>query len=170
MAIIARVVRGFDEIGALLDRVRLKEALEQTMAIVREANVYLDRREPWKTIKTDPEDAARAVYTILRVIDNLKTLLAPFLPFSSQSVHEYLGYDGQIFGDLTIQTFHEETRSHEALVYDGTTASGRWQISQLQPGQALRQPSALFTKLDPEIVEQERSYLGQPQPETPIEV
>lgn len=169
-AIIARAERGLDEIGALLDRVRLKEALEQTMGIVREANAYLDRREPWKTIKSDPADAARSVYAILRVIDNLKIMLAPFLPFSSQSLHEYLGYDGQLFGDLTIQTFHEETRSHEALVYDETTASGRWQISQLQPGQALRQPSALFTKLEPDIVEQERSYLGQPHAETPIEV
>ena len=39
------------------------------------------------------------------MIDNLKTILAPFLPFSAQQVHEYLGYDGQLFGDLKIEEY-----------------------------------------------------------------
>jgi methionyl-tRNA synthetase len=169
-AIIARSEAAFDEIGNLLERVKLKEALDQVLALTREANAYLDKREPWKTIKEDREDAAKSVYTILRVIDNLKVLFAPFLPFSSQQVHEYLGYDGQLFGDLNIETFEEPTRSHRALVYDPSKAIGCWETSTLQPGQKLRKPSALFVKLDPEIVEQERSYLGAPRVESPIEV
>lgn len=169
-AIIERSEQAFDEVGGLLERVRLKDALDTAMALVREANGYLDRREPWKTIKTDEADAARAVYTILRVIDNCKVLLSPFLPHSAQELHEYLGYDGQIFGDLNIESYDEETRSHTGLVYDGSKAIGRWAKSDLQPGQKLRQPSPLFVKLEPEIVEQERAHLGQPREETPIEV
>jgi methionyl-tRNA synthetase len=157
---INRVEDGFQQVGFLLGQVRLREALQTAMGLVREANGYLDRREPWKTIKTDPTDAARSVYTILRVIDNLKTLLSPFLPFSAQQVHDYLGYDGQIFGDLKIETYHESERAHQALVYDGTRAIGRWEKSHLQPGQAMREPKALFVKLEPEIVESERAYLG----------
>src|SRR5215207_1397421 len=76
--IINKVEMGFGEVGSLIEQVRLKDALQTAMALVREANVYLDRRAPWKTIKEDAEDAARSVYTILKVIDNLKTLLAPF--------------------------------------------------------------------------------------------
>ncbi len=102
------------------------------------------------------------------MIDNLKTLLAPFLPFSSQKVHEYLGYDGQIFGDLVIRDVQEETRAHNVLFYDGSKAIGRWEASQLPAGQALRQPAPLYVKLDPEIVEQERQYLGQPREEGAI--
>ena len=45
---------------------------------------------------------------------------------------------------------------------------GEWEKSDLQTGQKLRQPSPLFTKLDPEIVDEERQYLGQPRVETPI--
>ena len=90
----------------------------------------------------------------------MKVLFAPFTPFSSQQVHEMLGYDGQLFGDLNIENFSEETRDHLALVYDGSAAIGRWEKSELRAGQKLRAPSPLFVKLDPEIVEQERQYLG----------
>jgi methionyl-tRNA synthetase len=168
--IIARVEGGFSEVGELLEAVRLREALAAAMSLVREANGYLDRRAPWQTIKTDVDDAARAVYTILRVIDNLKVILAPFLPFTSQKVHEYLGFEGQLFGDLNIVEYAESTRSHKGLVYDESKAIGRWEKSSLQPGQALREPKALIVKLEPEIVERERSLLGAPREEHEIVV
>ena len=71
-----------------------------------------------------------------------------------------LGYDGQLFGELKIQKYSEETRHHLALVYDGCGAIGEWRASELPAGQKLREPAPLFTKLDPEIVEQERGNLG----------
>ncbi|MEP7293501.1 MAG: class I tRNA ligase family protein, partial [Chloroflexota bacterium] len=151
------------------EQVKLREALQTAMGLAREANAYLDARKPWITIKTDPDDAAKSVYTILRVIDNLKTILAPFLPFSAQQVHEYLGYNGQLFGDLNIEEFPETERSHRALVYDGTKAIGKWEKSALKQGQALREPAALYVKLEPEIVDTERAYLGAPRDEKAIE-
>lgn len=167
-AMIAQVEAGFEKIGALLEAVKLREALQTAMALVRDSNVYLDRRAPWKTIKEDPADAARSVYTILRIIDNLKIILAPFLPHSSQELHGYLGYGGQLFGDLNIQEYQEVARSHQALTYDGSKAIGRWEKSQLLPGHPLREPKPLFVKLEPEIVDQERSYLGAPRDEHAI--
>lgn len=152
--------KGFEEVGALLEKVRLREALSATFGIVRAANGYIDRRAPWKSIKEDAQDAARAVYTVLRVIDNLKTILAPFLPHTAQQLHEYLGYEGQIFGNLDILEFAETTRNHKALVYDKANAIGTWTKSELAQGQPLREPLALFVKLDPSIVEAERAYLG----------
>ncbi len=159
-AMIARSEAAFEEVGSLIEQVRLREALQTAMSVVREANGYLDGRKPWQTIKDDPTDAARAVYAILRVIDNLNLVLSPFLPFSAQAVHEYLGYDGQLFGDQHIATYAEAVRSHNALVYDGSAAMGKWKKRALAQGQALREPKALYTKLDPEIVDQERAYLG----------
>ncbi len=169
-AIIAQSEAGFEQIGKLIEQVSLREALKAAMDIVRDSNVYLDRRAPWKTIKTDPADAARSVYTILRVIDNLKTILSPFLPFSAQEVRDYLGYDGQIFGDLKIVEYQESTRAHKGLIYDGSKAIGRWEKSDLKPGQALREPKALFVKLEPEIVDKERAYLGAPREEHDIQL
>ena len=167
--IIAKTEAGFEAVGNLLDAVRLKEALESALALAREVNVWLDRREPWKKIKVDADDAARAVYAALRCIDSLKILFAPFIPFSSQQVHEMLGYEGQLFGELKIETIQEEKDDHLALVYDGSQAIGRWTPSQLAPGQALPPPTPLFVKLDPGIVAEERQQLGQPRVEKPIE-
>lgn len=167
-ALIAKIETGFDTVGDLIERVKLREALKEAMGLVREVNVYLDERKPWTTIKEDANDAGRAIYTALRAIDNLKTLLAPFLPFSSQQVHEILGYDGQLFGDLKIVEYQESQRSHKALVYDPTPAIGKWEKSQFAQGQKLREPQPLFVKLDESIIEKERAYLGQPRDEQPI--
>lgn len=167
-AIIARIEGGFETVGSLLDKVRLREALTEAMSLAREVNVYLDERAPWKAIKSDPADAARSIYAALRCIDNLKTILAPFLPFSSQQVHEILGYEGQLFGDLRIEEYAEASRTHTALIYDPAPAIGRWEQSALPAGQALREPQPLYVKLEPEVVDQERSYLGQPRDEHPI--
>ena len=159
---------GFAEVGDLIERVRLRDALTAAMRIARAANAYLERRRPWHSIREDRADAARCVYTILRVIDNLKILLSPYLPFSAQQLHEILGYEGQLFGGLEIQTIQEKTRSHEVLVYQPSIAIGHWQPSQLPPGQPLRRPQPLFIKLDPEIVAQERDQLGQKRVEIPL--
>ena len=167
--IIAATENGFDTVGELLSLVRPKEALETTLALTREVNAWLNERAPWKAIKADRDDAARSIYAALRCIDNLKILYAPFTPFSSQQVHEMLGYDGQLFGDLTIETFSEATRDHLALVYDGSGALGKWEKSSLPQGQALRKPAPLFVKLDPEIVDREREFLGQARVERAID-
>jgi methionyl-tRNA synthetase len=166
--IIAKVEAAFETVGGLIEQVRLREALYTTMGLVREANGYLDRREPWKRIKEDAADTARSVYTILRVIDNLNILLAPYLPFSAQLVHQYLGYDGWLFGEQRIEEFYETGRFHKALVYDASQATGKWGARVLPPGQPLREPRALYVKLDESIIELERAKLGTPRDEHEI--
>jgi len=169
-AILEKSEAAFESIGALIEAVKLKEALTQAMGLVRESNAYLDKRAPWKAIKENPDDAALSVYTVLRVIDNLKTILSPFLPFTSQKVYEFLGYDGQLFGEQKIETYEEATRPHKGLIYDGSKAIGTWTKSDLKPGQALREPAPLIVKLEPEIVDKERAYLGAPREEHDIVV
>jgi methionyl-tRNA synthetase len=99
------------------------------------------------------------VYVILRVVDNLKTILAPILPHTAQRLHEYLGYGGQLFGTQHVVEYQEETRSHEALTYDHSSAVGTWTPSKLPPGQELRQPAPLFQKLDESLVDEEYERL-----------
>lgn len=159
--IIAKVEAGFEIVGTLINEVKLRQALETTLLLSQDVNAWLNEREPWKTFKQDKEDAARSVYTALQVINYLKILFAPFIPFSSQKVHEYLGFDGQLFGDLDIKEFAEETRNHKTLVYDGSKAIGEWSAQALPQGQALRQPSPLFVKLEDTIIGEEQARLGQ---------
>jgi methionyl-tRNA synthetase len=158
-ALLAKVEAGFETVGALYDAVHLRAALGEVLALAREANGYLDRKAPWFQIKTDQKAAATTVYVILRVIDNLKTLVAPVLPHSAQKIHEYLGYEGELFGTQQVVTYEEETRSHEALTYDHSRAVGTWAKSALPAGQALREPAPLFRKLDENVIEEEYARL-----------
>ena len=92
--------------------------------MAREANGYLDRKAPWFQIKEDRAAAATTVYVILRAVDNLKTILSPILPHTTQKLHEYLGYEGQLFGTQYVVEYEEETRSHNALTCDHSDAVG----------------------------------------------
>ena len=157
--ILARTEAGFQSVAELIEAVRLKAALEEAMSIARSANVYLDNKAPWFQIKQDREAAATTVYVILQVVDNLKILFAPFLPFTSQRLHEMLGYQGQLFGRQYTRTFDEAEHSHVALCYDDSQATGKWQPSRLPPGQGLQRPLPLFKKLDEDVAEQELARL-----------
>ena len=137
-ALLDQIGPTFERVTALLEGVKLKQALTETMALAHEANRYLNAKEPWHQIKTDPAAAATSIFVALRVIDNLKTLFAPFLPFTSQQLHDYLGYDGVLFGRLYTEELAETERRHLALRYDGAGAIVSWQPSELAPGQALR--------------------------------
>ena len=152
----------FERVTALLEAVKLKQALGEAMGLAHEANRYLNAKEPWQQIKTNPEAAQTSIYVALKVIDSLKTLFAPFLPFTSQRLHDYLGYDSDLFGRQYTEEVHETERTHLALRYDGSSAQGAWVPSDLQPGQVLRQPGPLFTKLEPEVVDQEMERMQGP--------
>ncbi len=112
-----------DEVRAHLEAVHLKAALHAAMALAQEANGYLSDTEPWKTAKTDRERTATSLYVALCAINALKVALYPFLPFSSQKVHEYLGLSGAI-------------------------EDAGWEMRRPEPGTKLQQPEPLFKKID----------------------
>jgi methionyl-tRNA synthetase len=152
-AILAVVEDGFASVGALIEAGRLKAALGEAMALAGRVNQYTSEQAPWALVKDDRERAATVLYTALRCVDNLKTLLTPFLPFSSQTVHELLGYDDVIAGPLEFREVTEEDgESHLVLTGDYASWAGAWEPSSLAPGQALREPRPLFRKLDAEQV------------------
>ena len=159
-ALLDKVEAAFDPIGQLLDGCKFKSALGEAMALAHEANRYLNEKSPWFQIKEDREATGTTIFVALRVIDSLKTLFYPFLPFSSQELHDFLGYDGDIMGQQYIETLQEDHGAHQALRYDGSGLEGEWAPSQLPASQVLRKPKPLFKKLDESIVEEELARLG----------
>jgi methionyl-tRNA synthetase len=151
---------GFERVGNEIEAVRLRSALQETMRLASEVNKYLDQTAPWVIIKTDKNAAGRAIYTAMRAIDSLKILFSPFIPFTSENLHEYLGYSGKLFGKQYLTKENDALGSHTILRYDGEQATGHWAPSQLQPGHIFLKPQPLFKKLDPSIVEEERNRLG----------
>jgi methionyl-tRNA synthetase len=157
--LLTRVESGFDSVGELLNAVKLRAALAEALRVATEVNRYLDVQAPWSAIKTDRTAAAKTVFTALKAIDSLKILFAPFLPFTSEKLHGFFGYDGSLFGTQKIESFTEANGAHEALTYDPNGASGKWQPSGLKPGQLLRQPGPLFKKLEEKVAEEEIARL-----------
>ncbi len=162
-ALLAKIEAGFQSVGDLIAAVKLRSALGEAVSLATEANRYLDAQGPWFELKKDKAEAAKSVYTALKAIDSLKVLFAPFLPFTSEQLHQYLGYDGKLFGSQRVETYPDaKLGQHTTLTYDPAGATGRWAPSDLKPGQPLRQPGPLFKKLEEKIVEEERARLGQP--------
>ncbi len=159
-SILAKIDAAFEPIAELFELCQLKAALRETMAAARDLNAYLDEKAPWLQIKEDKEATGTTVYVALRAIDSLKTLFAPVLPFSSQQLHEMLGYEGSIFGEQEIKEYREAVKTHLALTFNPDALTERWEPSQLSAGQALRKPRPLFKKLDESIVEQELARMG----------
>jgi len=158
--LLTTVESGFTSVGERLNAVHLRAALQEAMRIATEVNKYLDKTAPWFEIKTDKSAAATTVYTALRAIDSLKTLFSPFLPFTSERLHTYLGYTEPLFGRQTTEIQEDDLGQHEVLRYLPETATGRWEPSELPPGQTIQKPQPLFRKLDKSIVAEERARLG----------
>ncbi len=157
--VIAAVEAGFAIVGELIGAARFRAAITEAMRLADRVNQYASDQAPWATIKTDRERAATVLYVLLRAVDNLKIIFTPFLPFSSQALHELLGYEGWIAGPLEFRTVEEDGASHRVLTGDYASWVGRWAPSELQPGQTLAEPKPLFRKLDPEQVR--RDELGE---------
>ncbi len=158
--LLADVEAGFATVSELLDAVRLKAALKEAMTVAQRVNQYIGDQEPWKLVKNDRERAASVIYVGLRAIDSIKTLFTPFLPFSSQRLHTMLGYEGTIAPQPHIeQAVDPDGRPRDVLTgaYDVGTI---WHPSTLAPGQQLRQPEPLFTKLDDKVVDEELARLA----------
>ncbi|MDO8672550.1 MAG: methionine--tRNA ligase [Dehalococcoidia bacterium] len=134
-AMLARAKSTMQSVDKLLSGCHFREALREAMGLAQEANRYLEENSPWKTIKTDRQRAGTSLYVAIAVINSLKTILFPYIPFSSERLQQSLGF---------VTTIEE----------DG------WNISVVPPGQELGQPSPLFVKLDENIVESETRKLG----------
>jgi methionyl-tRNA synthetase len=162
LELLATIEKGFDSVGALLEGVRLRAALSESMKLATSVNQYLDVHAPWKQVKEDKPEAAKTVYTALRAIDSLKVLFAPFLPFSSEKLHATFGYNDPLFGEQYVEEIGDSLGVHKGLRYRSGKDGGmlNWAPSKLQPGGHLNQPAPLFIKLEEDLIEEERARLG----------
>lgn len=121
--ILAEMERGFEQVGHHIARCHFKDGLNAAMAVARAANRYLDEQAPWKQIKADRAGAGTTIYVMLQVLSGLRVLFCPYLPFSSQKLHGYLGFEGNV---------------DEAC----------WSSEAVAAGQKLPAPAPLFPKIE----------------------
>jgi methionyl-tRNA synthetase len=158
------IENGFNTVGAELEAVHLRAAIGEAMKLATAVNQYLDQNAPWSAIKKDKDEAAKTIYTALKAIDSLKILFAPFLPFTSERLHGFFGYETPLFGEQYIEDVTDSLGTHKVLRYrvgrDTQSVSPNWKPSELKPGAKLNQPVPLFKKLEESVIEEERARLG----------
>ncbi len=125
------------QVGADIGAARFRRGLERSMALARAANRYVESRRPWSAAKADPDHAALTLWTALGAVSCLRVTLYPYLPFTSQRLHEMLGLKGRV----------EE-------------CAWGWDGAALTPGATLGAPAPLFAKLDEAVAEREAARLG----------
>ena len=133
-ALLDKAAATLDTVDRALAECHFREGLRAAMALAQEGNRYLESRAPWKSVATDREGTGTTLYMAMSVISCLKTILYPYLPFSSTRLHQYLGLEGSV--------------------------EAPWEWQRPAPGRGLPAPSALFTKLDAKGIEAEVSRLG----------
>jgi methionyl-tRNA synthetase len=135
-ALLGKAEDTLNTMDGLLLGCHFRQAIRSAMSLAQDTNCYLDEKSPWKIIKEDKQASATSLYVAISVLSCLRTVLYPFLPFSSQKLHEFLGFKGSVEDD-------------------------GWQLHSPPPGQQLLPPKPLFSKLDEGLVEKETSRLGQ---------
>jgi methionyl-tRNA synthetase len=153
--LLAEVEGGFEGVGALIGGTRFKAALAEVMRLAALVNQYLGEEQPWHLIKQDRARAATTLFVALRAVDSLKVLMTPFLPFSSQRLHEMLRYDDVIAPQAAVREYGEEGGGSHRVQGGDYDSSLRWCPSELPAGRPLPQPRALFRKIDPDVVDEE---------------
>lgn len=124
-AILEEAKSAFDTVGAEFGACHFRAGLQESLKLAQAANRYLDERAPWKAVKTDRDHAAETLATALNVINSLKALLYPVLPFSTAQLHQDLG-----LGDDILEH--------------------GWQYRDVPAGTRLAAPRPMYTKIETE--------------------
>ncbi len=117
-----------------LERMEFRKAAHELRAIWSAGNKYIDRTEPWRVFKENPEQAAVILRTALNLVRIFAVLAEPIIPDTS----------GKLFEALSLEP-------DERL---WISADARAELQRLAPGRPFETPEVLFRKVsDDEIVE-----------------
>ena len=97
-----------------MNQLRLDEAINEILNLVRSVNKYMEHQAPWKVAKEDLKRAGTIMYTATEALRVSAVHLLPVMPSKAQAVLDVLG-DGDTnaqWGGLKSGT---PLQTHEAL-------------------------------------------------------
>jgi methionyl-tRNA synthetase len=96
--------------------------------LAREGNKYLNLKEPWKTVKSNVNDAKTTLFVAAQLVKTIAILLVPFIPSSAKKVLEYLNIEKFSWSYLT--------------------------EVEIPPGHLIKKPEPIFQKIADEKIEE----------------
>lgn len=131
------------EVSGLLEQYKFREAQHKVMNLARLGNKYLTETEPWKLQKTNPDGVKVIMYNCLQITANLGVLLQPFLPDTARGIGDMLN-----FGPEKAQLWSD---------------AGAMDL--LPAGHRIGEAKLLFSRVEDDVIETQKSKLQKPIPE-----
>ena len=74
-----------------LDELKIDKVIDDIMNFVRSINIYMERNEPWKLVKTDKDNAGNVLYHCAESLRLSAILLSPIMPTKTEKILENIG-------------------------------------------------------------------------------
>ena len=98
--LIGRLAEAKDQIVRNYEGLDYAAAVRTISALADEANRYVERHQPWTTIKTDREKTQTTLTAVLNAVKILTIYLKPILPQFAQKVEKFLNVEELSFSDV----------------------------------------------------------------------
>ncbi|UCF13118.1 MAG: methionine--tRNA ligase [Thermoplasmatales archaeon] len=86
-----KIEEAYKEVGDSIDNCNFKKGLRTTMNLAQFGNFYFDQNQPWNLIKNEKERCSSVLHICIKIVQALAVFMAPYLPFSSDTVWKILG-------------------------------------------------------------------------------
>ncbi|MGZ5403572.1 MAG: methionine--tRNA ligase [Nocardioides sp.] len=166
-AVLDTIRTGFDTVGDLIGRHRLRAGIGEAMRVVGEVNKYVTVTEPYKMKGESQRDRlATVLHVAAQCVSDCNTLLSPFLPHAANKVHLVLGGEGVFMPMPRTDRVEELDPGHGAGLSTYSVITGDysqtpvWESRPVTVGARVDKPTPVFTKLDPSIIDEELARLG----------
>jgi methionyl-tRNA synthetase len=166
-AVLGVVGDAFDTVGDLIGRHRHRAAIAEAMRAVGEVNKYLTVTEPYKMKDDSQRDRLSTVlHVAAQCVLDCNTLLAPFLPHSSNKVWRVLGGEGEFMPMPHVEHVEDLDPDDGAglhvypIITGDYSATPPWRHRPIEVGTRIEKPTPVFTKLDPAVVDEELERLA----------
>ncbi|MGC9516286.1 MAG: methionine--tRNA ligase [Methanomicrobiales archaeon] len=117
-----------------IDNYKFREALVEIVKLAKLGNKYFNDKEPWKTIKSNPESASNCLYLCNQLAKNLAVMLYPYMPSKSAKILEIMNLSGLNQAWTNLNDF-------------------------IPPGHEINKPKPLFNKIDDDVIIKQKELL-----------
>jgi methionyl-tRNA synthetase len=160
--LLAATAGAFPLVGAELERSRMRAGLGEAMRVVTETNKYLSEQAPWKLRETDPDRMATILHVALQAVSDCTTMLSPFMPHSSQQVHDLLGRAGMLAPQPELREVDDLDGGPAYPILAGDYhVDVKWETVALTVGTPIAPPTPLFAKLDASVIDDELGRMSE---------
>ncbi len=127
----SRLAKTKERVAELVEQVKLREALQEVMALAAATNKYFQDKKPWAAVENDRKAAGTTLFTAVNVLRGITVLLWPYIPESADRALKALNSGNKKFDELD--------------------------KIQLTPGEIIK-AELLFKKIEKEDIEKARKY------------